>query len=94
VGAIPEFQEHGRLRTGDILQVLRIELDDDSYGVIVHCRRRREAIDAPLADLECTHRRSVNYAPVKDYARLACEPSPHREAAPAASVVWAVGAAL
>jgi hypothetical protein len=75
VGAIPEFQEHGRLRTGDILQVLRIELDDDSYGVIVHCRRRREAIDAPLADLECTHRRSVNYAPVKDYAVWLANPA-------------------
>jgi hypothetical protein len=65
---VVEFQERGRLRTGDILQVLRIELVDDSYGVIVHCRRRREEIDAPLADLECTNRQSANYELVKDYA--------------------------
>ncbi len=65
---VVEFQERGRLRTGDILKVLRIEMDDDRYGVIVHCRRRREEIYAPLADLECTNQRSVNYEPVKDYA--------------------------
>lgn len=65
---VVEFQERGRLRTGDILQVLRIEMVDDHYGVIVHCRRRREEIHAPLADLECTNQRSANYDPVKDYA--------------------------
>lgn len=65
---VVEFQERGRLRTGDILQVLRIEMVDDLYGVIVHCRRRREELDAPLADLECTNQQSANYEPVKDYA--------------------------
>lgn len=65
---VVEFQERGRLRTGDILQVLGIEMVDDLYGVIVHCRRRRETLDAPLADLECTNVQSANYEPVKDYA--------------------------
>ena len=64
---VAEFQERGRLRAGDILQVLNIEMVDDHYGIIVHCRRRREQIDAPLADLECTNKRSANYDQVKDY---------------------------
>lgn len=64
---VAEFQERGRLRTGDILQVLNIEIVDDLYGIIVHCRRGREQIDAPLADLECTNQQSANYGPLRDY---------------------------
>lgn len=65
---VAEYQERGRLRAGDILQVLSIEMVDDHYGIIVHCRRGREQIDAPLADLECTNEQSANYDQVKDYA--------------------------
>ena len=65
---VAEFMERGRLRVGDIVTVLRIELVDDDYGVIVRCRRGREQIDAPLADLECTDIESDNHDPVKDYA--------------------------
>lgn len=65
---VAEFMVRGRLRVGDIVTVLRIELVDDDYGVIVRCRRGREQIDAPLADLECTDIESANHDPVKDYA--------------------------
>lgn len=64
---VVEFQERDWLRTGDILQVLGLEIVDDFYGIIVHCRRR-ETLDVPLADLECTDKQSANYDLVTDYA--------------------------
>lgn len=65
---VVEFQEHGILQTGDILKVMKIEMVNDSYGIIVHCQRRRRDTAAVLADLEVTNRQSVNYQPVRDYA--------------------------
>ena len=54
-------------------EAVRLDVNDCTHlpagdGVIVHCRRRRETLDAPLADLECTDEQSANYELVKDYA--------------------------
>ena len=65
---VTEFLARGQLHVGDIVKILRMELVDDSYGIIVHCKRYQRLLDAPLADLECTDLQSVNYEPLKDYA--------------------------
>ena len=63
-----EFQERGPLRSGDRVQVRKIEEADDFYGVLVDLERGRQEYAFPLCDLEVTNKKSPNYQPVKDYA--------------------------
>lgn len=64
---VDEFQERGPLRAGDRLTVLRIEIVDDLYGVIVSCRKGRQRYDFPLADLAAIDEGSPNAQPIRDY---------------------------
>lgn len=64
---VAEVRGGSSLRYGDILKVLQLEIVDDDYGIVVHCRQRRRVLDFPLADLEVTNHQSVNYTPVQDY---------------------------
>ena len=64
---VSEYQERGRLRQGDRIQVLKISALDDLYGVIVSGKRGSESIDFPLCDLAVVGQ-SVNEQIVSDYA--------------------------
>ena len=62
-----EDQGRGPLQPGDRLQVQRISLVDDLYGIIVDEGRRRSRYACPLCDLEVVKKKSPNYQPVQDY---------------------------
>ncbi len=64
---VDEFQERGPLRAGDRLTVLGIEDTDDTYGVIVACRKGRRHFDFPLADLAAVDEHSPNASPIQEY---------------------------
>lgn len=64
---IDEYQEHGPLQAGQQLNVHKIALVDDHYGVIVSCRRGREHFDVPLADLAAVDKGSLDAQLVEDY---------------------------
>ncbi len=65
---ITEWQERGPLRAGDRLNVHRIVMVDDSYGVIVHVNRGRQQFDVPLCDLKALDKKSPYYRITDDYA--------------------------
>jgi len=65
---VSEFQEHGPLRSGDRVQVLRISAVEDLYGILVRLRVRRGEYDFPLCDLEVVDKHSPNFQVVDDYA--------------------------
>ncbi len=62
-----ESDRRGPLRVGDRLVVLAVEDVDDSYGVIMKCRRGRERYHFPLADMKAVDRKSPNYQAVDDF---------------------------
>ena len=64
---VSEWQERGRLRTGDKVKVLGIDSNDDKYGILVALSRKRENHVFPLCDLEAIEKTSSNYRPLKDY---------------------------
>ena len=64
---VSEYQERGRLRQGDRIQILEISVLDDLYGVIVSGKRGSESIDLPLCDLAVVGQ-GVNEQVVSDYA--------------------------
>ena len=63
-----EWQERGPLRTGDRVCVLAIEDVDETYGIIVKCRRGWRVFYTLLADLEVIDRSSQAYTVVSDYS--------------------------
>lgn len=63
-----EHQDKGPLRLGDKVNVKKISLIDDQYGIIVELRRGHKKYDHPLSDLEVTNKDSSNYQPTKDYS--------------------------
>jgi hypothetical protein len=64
---VSEPQERGPIRTGERVSVLGIEIVDDSYGIIVSIKTKREHYDFPLCDLEALPDTSPNYQPLNDY---------------------------
>lgn len=62
-----EYQERGPLQINDKLKVLRIEMEDDRYGVIVQCKKGKNRYDFPLCDLESANENSSKFQPLKDY---------------------------
>jgi len=66
---VSEFQEHGPLQAGDKVIVEDItDVDDDSYGVIVHLKHKGYPYDFPLCDLEAIDKKSPNYELIEDYS--------------------------
>lgn len=65
---VSEWQDRGPIKTGERVRVLRIEIVDDSYGVIVAIKTKHGRYDFPLCDLDVIPDTSPNYQPVKDYA--------------------------
>ena len=57
----------GPLNEGDRLKVFGIELADDSYGIIVACRKGRKRYDFPLVDLKITEKKSINSDIIEAY---------------------------
>ncbi len=64
---VNESQSRGPLKYGDKLKVLRINLVDDHYGVIVSCRKGLKRHDFPLADLAAIDEESDNARHLQDY---------------------------
>ncbi len=64
---VSEHQERGPIRIGERVNVLGIEIVDDSYGIIVSIKTKRGHYDFPLCDLEATPNTSPNYQPLNDY---------------------------
>lgn len=62
-----EYQSFGPLQAGDRVQVLRISLVDDSYGIIVDVRVGRAKYAFPLADLDVLNTESPNHDMVQEY---------------------------
>jgi len=61
------YSARGTLNEGDILKVLNIEFVDESYGVIVECRKDREHYDFPLVDFDPVDKKTPNAQEIKDY---------------------------
>ncbi len=64
---VSEHQERGPIRIGERVNVLGIEIVDDSYGIIVSIKTKRGHYDFPLCDLEALPDTSPNYQPLNDY---------------------------
>lgn len=64
---VDTYYESGPLEGGDKLKVLRVEIIDDQYGVIVACRKGRRRYDHPLAGLEIVDANSENTQYIGDY---------------------------
>lgn len=52
---------------GHIVKVIEIEMEDDSYGIILKVREGRKTGYIPLCDVEVNSRKDENYWPVKEY---------------------------
>ncbi len=52
---------------GHIMKVIKIELDDDHYGIIVKVREGRRVAHLPLCELEVTSKNDLNFWPVREY---------------------------
>ena len=57
----------GPIRYGDRLQVMGINMVDDSYGVLADVKRGRESYVWPLCDLETIDNESPNHDPLQLY---------------------------
>ena len=64
---VDEWQERGPLRSGDRVNVKKISLVDDFYGVIVALRLGRRKYDCPLCDLAVIDKQSANAQLIQDY---------------------------
>jgi hypothetical protein len=64
---IYESQRYILLSTGDSVIIERIELVDDSYGIIVRIRHKRRKFDIPLCDLDATENDPGAHQIISDY---------------------------
>ena len=64
---VSEWQDRGPIENGERVNVLDIEIVDDSYGVIVAIKAKQGGYDFPLCDLEALPETSPNYQPLNDY---------------------------
>ena len=64
---VDEWHERGQLRSGDKVNVKRISLVDDFYGIIVESRCRRKKYDCPLYELATRDKTSSNHQLIQDY---------------------------
>lgn len=55
------------VQVGDIVSVERIEMVDESYGLLVAVMAQRKRLVIPLCDLEAVDESSSNYQPLHDY---------------------------
>jgi len=65
---VSEPQDRGPLRSGDKVQVDKIDSVDDLYGILVKVSQGRQRLVFPLCDLTATDKKSPNYLPVNDYS--------------------------
>jgi hypothetical protein len=52
---------------GHAMKVLELEMDDETYGIIVNVRESRRIGSVPLCDLEVTSKEDSNFWPVREY---------------------------
>ena len=64
---VVEFQERGRLQTGDDVTVQELTDIDDPYGLLVQIKHKRRTYIFPLCDLEATDQKSPTYVSVREY---------------------------
>jgi hypothetical protein len=64
---VDEWHQRGPLRTGDRVNVKKISLVDDFYGLIVEVRLGRKKYDCPLCELAATDKQSSNNQLINDY---------------------------
>jgi hypothetical protein len=65
---VTEFQERGRMQSGDSVIVKGISTVDDLYGIVVQITGKHGTNAFPLCDLKAKDTSSSNYAPVQAYA--------------------------
>ncbi len=65
---VSEFQEGGPLRSGDKVTVRKINMVDETYGVIVDVQGKRGVLQFPLCDLTAVDENSINAEHVGLYA--------------------------
>jgi hypothetical protein len=66
-GVVETLFSRGPIRYGDRLQVVGINMVDDSYGVLADVKRGRESYVWPLCDLETIDNKSPNHDPLQLY---------------------------
>jgi hypothetical protein len=64
---VDEWQERGPLRSEDKVNVKKISLVDDFYGIIVELRLGRKKYDCPLCELAVKDKQSSNAQLIQDY---------------------------
>jgi len=64
---IYEFQENYKFSPGDKIYVEKLQTTDEFYGVLISGKLKGQKVQFPLADLEVSNKKSVNYQIIKDY---------------------------
>lgn len=64
---VDEFDEEYPFPRGEAVQVLRLDMIDDLYGIMVVIQHGQEQQSFPLCDLAALEKESKNYEAVKDY---------------------------
>jgi hypothetical protein len=62
-----DVAKHEPFRLGHTMKVLKIEGEDDWYGIIVKVREGRRAAHVPLGDVEVVPQTDPNFWPVREY---------------------------
>ncbi len=63
----PDYDNNEPFTLDHVFRVDGIELEDESYGIIVKSKEGRRKGHAPLCDLEVTDKADSNYWPVREY---------------------------
>lgn len=62
-----DVTEHEPFRLGHTMKVLKVEHEDDWYGIIVKVREGRKVAHVPLGDVEVVSKTDPNFWPVREY---------------------------
>jgi hypothetical protein len=62
-----DMTEHEPFRLGHVMKVLKVEYEDDWYGIIVKVREGRRVAHVPLGDVEVVSKMDPNFWPVREY---------------------------
>lgn len=64
----PEEVSDEPFRFGQQMEVIKLEDEDEDYGILVEVRNNQENGTVPLADLEVCPKTDSNFKPVRRYA--------------------------
>ena len=62
-----DIAKHAPFRLGHKMKALKLESEDDLYGIIIKVRENRRIGSVPLCDVEVTPKNDQNFWPVREY---------------------------